>query len=235
MENNTTRKRSGQGFVEYAIIMVLVAINIILILQITGVNIKSLYCSIVNKLGGSSTCETYCKDSFASLSNWSQLGNSGWEAQNGMMCNTKANEQRAYSTCSTEQKVPDDYVIDFESVVLTKGNGYGVFYRMQSKDPTTGYVFQYDPGVNGFVVRKWVNGWEVNPAVKYISAPGTDWFNVSRKVKLVVKGSTMNAYIDGKLVLTANDSTYLNGGGVGLRTWDSTTACFGNFSVSPIP
>jgi Flp pilus assembly pilin Flp len=235
VNQNMGQKRTGQGFVEYAIILVLVAVNVLLILQITGVNVKSLYCSIVNKLGGSSTCETYCKDNFGSLTDWSQYANTGWEANNGMMCNTKANEQRVFSNCSASQKVSDDYVIDFDSVVLTKGNGYGIFYRMQSADPTTGYAFQYDPGVNGFVVRKWVNGWEVNPAVTYVSAPTTNWYNTTKKVKLVVKGSTMTAFIDGKLVLTANDSTYSKGGGVGIRTWDSTAACFGNFSISPIP
>jgi Flp pilus assembly pilin Flp len=235
MEKLMARNRSGQGFVEYAIIMVLVVVNLLLILQITGVNIKSVYCSIVNKLGGSSTCETYCKNGFASLSEWSLLGNTGWEAQNGMMCNTKANEMRAYSSCSLTQKISDDYVIEFDSAVLKSGNGYGIFYRMQSKDPTEGYVFQYDPGASGFVVRKWVNNWEVNPAIAFVNASTTNWYNVTRKIKLEVKGPTMKAYVDGKLVLTATDSTYLKGGGVGVRTWDSTTACFGDFTVSPLP
>ncbi len=68
-------------------------------------------------------------------------------------------------------------------------------------------------------------------AVAY--APGYNWTNTPRQVQIVVRGNTFTAYIDGKQVLQGTDSTYTQGG-VGFRTWDGTTARFGNISVDPL-
>ena len=70
----------------------------------------------------------------------------------------------------------------------------------------------------------------------FASAPAGqyNWYNTPRKIQVLVQGNTYKAYIDNVLWLTATDSTYTNGG-AGLRTWDSTLACFNNFSVDPLP
>ena len=41
-------------------------------------------------------------------------------------------------------------------------------------------------------------------------------------------------FMDGKQVLSAKDSTYPTGG-TGLRSWDSTSACLNDFSISQTP
>jgi len=51
-------------------------------------------------------------------------------------------------------------------------------------------------------------------------------------MKVVVKGSTYQAYVDGVLVLTASDSTYLSEQ-AGSRTWYVCVAHFDNLTVTP--
>jgi hypothetical protein len=127
-----------------------------------------------------------------------------------------------------------DYVVHLRVATLLEGNGYGVMFRMQNyTNSPSGYGFQYDPGLKAFVFRKWVNGKE---SVISSYKPGNDyeWHNVSRDVKVVVKGTRMEAYIDDELVLTATDDSY-SSGGVGLRTWYGSSACFDDFEITSVP
>jgi hypothetical protein len=99
-----------------------------------------------------------------------------------------------------------------------------------------GYSFQYDPGYypGSFIFRKWVNGREIATPFAVSKAPGFDWYSAPRDVRVVVKGDTFTAYVDGQPVLTAQDSTYTSGG-TGLRTWDSTQVCFDQFGLNSLP
>jgi hypothetical protein len=127
-----------------------------------------------------------------------------------------------------------DYTITVNGAVLNQGNGYGIWFRATNVEKVNGYTFQYDPGhgYGAFIMRKWVNGNELSPfAVAY--APGYNWTTTPRQVQIVAKGNTFTAYVDGKQVLQGTDSTYTQGG-VGFRTWDNTTARFGNISVDPL-
>jgi len=42
----------GQGLVEYALILVLVAVTVIAVLNLTGPSIRGVYCQIIGNLGG---------------------------------------------------------------------------------------------------------------------------------------------------------------------------------------
>lgn len=227
------RPPSGQGLVEYAIILVLAVVAVLVILQVLGVSVRDVFCTVTGGLGGGACkAQTVCSDSFSSLGSWSG-GGTGWSVNNGMLCNTTNNEQRLYNNCSQGAAMPKNYSVKVDIAQLLSGNGYGIMVRQTSTNPTTGYAFQYDPGLSGFVIRKWVNGMEVNPALAYAPANNYNWFNTSRSVRVDVQGSSIKAYVDGVLVLSAVDSTYTTGG-VGLRTWDSTRACFDNFSITEI-
>jgi pilus assembly protein Flp/PilA len=46
------RSDSGQGLVEYALILVLVGVVTILVLSLTGSSISNIYCDLVNTMGG---------------------------------------------------------------------------------------------------------------------------------------------------------------------------------------
>jgi Flp pilus assembly pilin Flp len=229
------RRTVAQGLIEYALILLLGAVVVILVLRLLGFNLRDAYCKVVGGLGGGGYCSHYCTDNFADSSGWTTTNKLGWQASNGQFCNAANNEQQAFNTCSQDPNVlPKNYVVRLENANLLSGNGYGVFFRLQGTSPVNGYAFQYDPGLPGFVIRKWVNGWEVNPALAYKAAPGYSWYNTPRKMEVYVQGNTYNAYADGVLVLTATDSTFPTGG-AGLRTWDSTRVCMSGFSIDPIP
>jgi fructan beta-fructosidase len=229
---------SGQGLVEYAILIALAVIGVILTLQLTGMTLADLYCNIARAISGSDTCalarEDYCSDDFPTdMSGWN--GTTGqWGVANGQLCT--AGYGRTFNRCSQET-VRSDYVVSLDGANLMRGNGYGVFFR--ATDVTTrpnGYIFQYDPGYAGgaFIFRKWVDGNELWPPFAVARAQGYDWYNTPRDVKVVVEGNTFTAYVDGVAVLTATDDTYTEGAS-GLRTWDSTSLCVDGFSTSPLP
>lgn len=228
-------KQRGQSMVEYAIVMVLLALAILLVLQVAGISVRDVFCKVIVGLGGSGSICTgkYCEDEFANMDNWQSAGTGGWTVQNGQLCSTKDGEQRIFNRCTLQNGAPSDYTVNVNVATLFQGNGYGVYFRMQDSSSWNGYGFQYDPGYNGFVFRKWVNGYELSKPLAAVQMPKYNWYNQPRKIQVVVQGNTFKAYVDGVLVLTAQDDTYSKGGAA-FRTWSSTRSCFDGFSTSPL-
>ena len=227
-------RENGQALVEYIILLVLIMSVLLLALNLTGLSIKDLYCRTATQLGMQGVCDTaYCLDNFDNINNWSLRGNSGWEVVDGRLCNTSSGEQQIFNLCS-QKDIPDHYRIRLDNVVLDQGNGYGIFYNMQTTDPAAGYAFQYDPGYGSgaFVVRKWVNGSEVNPPIMRKDVD-MDWHDDEHDLTLEVNGSQIRAYLDGELITEFEDETY-TGGSSGIRTWDSTRVCLDSFTIDPL-
>ena len=227
-------REKGQSLIEYALLLTLLVLVAVLGMSLMGVNTRQVYCSVViaidPKNPSCTASPTLCQDNFNSLANWANPG-SQWGLANGQLCNSSASV--LVNNCSQGAGIPGDDEVKIDIANLQAGNGYGVFFRTQSTNPMNGYIFQYDPGLGKMVFRKWVNGSELAPFASYTPPSGYNWLNTNRKVKLVIQGSTYKAYIDDQLVLTAVDSTYPKGGSA-LRTWDSTQACFDNFSMRPL-
>ncbi len=234
MKKNILRNNTkGQGLVEYALIAVLVAMSIMLALNAMGFSLYDTYCSIAKSIGNEDACAgVYCQDDFSTYDNWtSQYG--GWETKDGKLCTSRS--AKNLNNCSQDMTNNKDYTVNLSDAQLDKGNGYGVFFRGTEMDGrTNGYIVQYDPGWGGgsIIMRKWVNGRELPPfAVKKM--PGYDWSGEPHDMKLDVEGDTFTVYLDGEKVLVGQDSTY-DEGGVGLRSWDSTEVCFGEFSIDSL-
>lgn len=233
-------KQRGQGLAEYAIIILLVALAVVLGITLMGEKTRDTYSEVAEALGGDGVNANFCESDMTSAGDWSFAGNGtgSWSLADGQMCRVTDNQNGyAYSTCSQTEamKDPSDYTIHLEDVVLKRGQGYGVMFRLQDYDSSpNGYAFQYDPGLDGLVFRKWVNGWEVWNPLDYQQLVNYEYYLVPRDIDIVVKGNTMAAYIDGELVLSASDDTY-DAGGVGLRTWGSTEVCFDDFAITAIP
>lgn len=226
----------GQGLLEYAIIIALVVLAAILALRLAGVSINEMYCGLMGDITKSAQCATYCQDAFdGNLSGWTNASGGGWRVVNGQLCTAPPyGEGRLFNNCSqSNPDMPADYTITLDIATLTAGNGYGVFFRMQSFSPASGYTFQYDPGLNGFAFRRWTNGSESAPIARVNFPPGFSVYNAPHTVKIVVKGNTFTAYLDDTLALSATDSMYPRGG-VGLRRWDNSDACFGSFAIGPV-
>ena len=231
--------QSGQGLVEYALIIVGVVLVVILAITFFGEEISEVYCQVTGELGGDDcTVESasYCSDEFKNNKGWefTRSGEDSWTFDEGAMCMSKNTyKDYAFNTCS--QELPsDDFVIRLSGASLTQGSGYGVFFRLQdvSTEPS-GYAFQYDKGAGGFVFRKWTDGKE--KTIKYQRAPDFDFYAEKHDIEVHVKGEMFQAYIDGELILEASDSTYpMGNGGVGFRTWGNARTCFDGFAVDPV-
>ena len=224
----------GQGFVEYGLLIALLAVGVILLMSLFGISISDLYCRAANGISGGSACKgkeqvTYCQDNFdGNTSGWQNLNGTPPSSQNGTMC--FSSYMQNMNKCSTTMK-QSDYVINLNGVTLTQGNGYGVYFRTTLvNNNVSGYAFQYDPGAgNVLLIRPWVEGSEVMTPIARVPISSTI-YNVPHNFKIVVKGNTFTVFMDGVQVMTAQDGAYPTGG-VGLRSWDSTFACANDFSI----
>lgn len=232
--------QSGQGTTEYALIIALVVLAVVITVSVLGESVRTTYCNIAIELGAQAEdCEgiqrNYCDAKFNTLNDWTftRNGADSWQSVGGKMCMTRDSyKDYAYNTCSLSMP-KDDYVIHLSGAELTQGPGYGIFFRLQqSGENPSGYAFQYDEGVKGFVFRKWANGSEVR-TLSYKRDMAFEFYNVARDIEIHVKGDQFSAYIDGELILTAADSSYASGG-TGFRTWWDTRACFESLSIEPI-
>ncbi len=227
----------GQGTVEYAILLSLLVIGMILVLSIFGVSVSDLYCNAARALGSQKACAgktEYCNDSFdGDLSNWPSANNK-LSTKDGQMC--FSNPLASLNSCSAAMK-QKDYAVKVDDIVLSKGDGYGVFFRATDEGKgISGYILQYDPGLksnanpNGsLVIRKWVNGREIWEPVA--STPmGPDVYNTPHDIEISTQGDEIKVFMDGKEVLTAKDGTYTDGAS-GIRSWDGSSTCMGNFSI----
>jgi Flp pilus assembly pilin Flp len=226
MNNHLFRK--GQGLVEYALLMVLVAVITAAGMQAAGVSGKSLFCKAATGLGGTpGTCSaSLFQDDFnGNLSQWNTVSGT-WVINNGKLCNSNGGQIFAPVSGS-------NYVVTLTNALLTAGNGYGLFFRAANFSSVNGYDFQFDPGVGGFVFRQWFQGNEFAPSA-FNKLSNYDYYSQPHTIAIVVQNNTFTAIVDNVQVLQMTDSTYTQGG-IGLRTWDSSVVCFDKISVTPLP
>lgn len=228
----------GQGLLEYALLISLIAVGIALALNLYGISVREAYCNVADKVSRGQACKPteICQDDFSGdLSGWTLLEGSVGSIKDGKYC--PPSYSRTLNNCSTSSGNLEDYTVSLNGADLKSGSGYGLAFRAEDT-PTgmTGYVFQYDPGYypGSFIIRKWVNGRELSTPIAVKKMPGYDWYSAPHDISVDVKGDTFTAYVDGEAILTATDSTYTSGGS-GLRTWDSTQVCFDQFGMQSLP
>lgn len=224
------RKQKGQGFVEYAILVFILILDVALVLKATGVTVRDLYCTSLEGIGiNPNVCSSaYFHDDFnGSLKGWDAIfGN--WHIEDGKLIGSGKG--------SMFVDIPaENYMISLKDVLLSKGDGYGVFFRADDYGSVDGYNFQFDPGYGDgeFLMREWANGAEFSPFDRKKPKKDFDW-NAPHDIDVVVEGDKFTTYIDGTKVSSGKDKTYTEGG-VGLRTWDSSEVSVGGITVSPIP
>ena len=218
----------GQGFIEYVLIIVLVALSVIMALKLTGVSISDLYQRVVSGFGEES--KTILSERFDNLDNWKQIfGSDKWAIKDGWLVSSKGGDKRIMATSD----LPDDYVIT-TTAQLVDGKGFGIMFRLTPEGNNYGgYSFQIDPGYgNKLVLRKFVkNGVEISKPLAVANPPPGFDFYAEHEVKVSVIGNTFIAYIDGVQVMSAVDDTYPSGG-AGLRSWSASNLKVDDFVVS---
>jgi hypothetical protein len=237
---HASRKLSrGQSLLEMALLLALVVVIVIGSLMLFGITVQQMYCTVVGIFGvkpAVCSCSLDLTGTMGNMSNWNVTSGNAWDGQSAQLCTgyKSGGEQRAFAgdaSCT-------DYTVKVTST-LAKGDGDGVYFRITNEPAINGYVFQYDPGyrggqyVNGaFLIRKIVNGSETGPLAAVPAPTDFNWYNVSHQLSVRVYGKTMTGYVDGRPVVSATDSDNPRGR-VGLRTWDSSQACFADLKVSP--
>jgi prepilin-type N-terminal cleavage/methylation domain-containing protein len=114
------------------------------------------------------------------------------------------------------------------NATFTSGDGFGLTYRSDG-DASNGYVLQFDPAQNAFVVSKVVNGVQVSTLGTANMPPG---FGGQHSISVSVSGSNHTVMVDGAAVMSFQDSTY-GSGTVGLQTSSGSDVNFTSFTVSP--
>lgn len=234
MKNHSLHSEKGQGLIEYALMMALLVLVVILALSLTGTSLADVYCSVVRQIApdNASSCSVYVEEEEAvTLKNWVLVyGKADWSINDDQI-EMRGGDQRIVNTA----ELPDDYRVIVNPAVLEGGPGYGILFRQTPNGSSySGYSFQVDKGLgNKFAFRRFDrNGVELNPPLAVVNTPGKFDWQGPHKIEVEVRGSTFKAYIDGQLVLTATDSTYPTGK-AGLRTWNGAKATFGSFTVTP--
>ncbi|NSW53200.1 MAG: hypothetical protein HPY85_11900 [Anaerolineae bacterium] len=239
------RTTRGQGLVEYALVIALVGLLTILGITLFGEKNHDIYNRIISSISGTQTANTEvegeknrftlttCEGEVSNIKNWkiNTDGKKDWESNGSAMCiaNNRSSQNFGYSKCSQNKAIPSDYEVELVNAHLTQGDGINLMFRVNkySQKPD-GYAFTYDAASNAFLLVKWVKGNRTTiastPAGKYDRL-------VPHTVKVQVEGTTIKAFVDGNLVLTAQDSTYASGG-TGIHVaGDDTRACFDDLVI----
>ncbi|ACL25467.1 family 16 glycoside hydrolase [Chloroflexus aggregans] len=214
---------AGQSLTELGILIGLIAAVVIVGLTMTGEGTRDALCQAASAFGV--TCGDLLRDTFVTLDSWA-IHHGRWQLRDGRLCIDGPG--RIYRPLDRH-----DYIIEVDMARITRGNGYGVFFRDSGGEKFNGYSFQYDPGYGrgAFIIRKWVNGNELSMPIARTNAPlNYDWYGTDRRVRIEVRGDTFIAYVDGQPVVQARDSSF-SGGGIGFRSWDNSSACFDDLTV----
>lgn len=126
-----------------------------------------------------------------------------------------------------------DYVFEADARVVS-GRGYALIFR--AADYQSFYSFQYQAGTGTLSLRLYQftdfpTGADVAPLLPY--ATDNDWHHL----KVAVLENNIRCYVDGNLVFNVDDTVPPAPltGGLGFRTWASTTAEFDNVMVTALP
>jgi Flp pilus assembly pilin Flp len=223
---------SGQTILEYALVIAVVIL--VLILSFPGLHqpildVFNRYQEVIDESAQqwSSTYIVFQED-FHSADNWTSTRGQFDVDEQGRFYNTQNGENRSFMDYQG-----NDFQMSIDVAHLTEGQGYGVWFRANDIDASSGingYTFQYDPGYgNGaFLFRKWENGHERSPFGR-IDVGDFEWYE-EHEITLQVEGNTFTAFVNGEPVITAQDDTY-DAGTVGLRTWGSSRAYFDDILI----
>jgi len=237
---------TGQGVIEYALILALLAAVAVLGLSAMGVSLQNVLGQVVSALsalGGEQppSCEVFYQSQFdRGINEWYQLKGGLWSGKWRNIAGKMVGDPLAAALLKSVNQA--DYVVTAESISLERVRdtyrGFALIFRAAAlENQLESYMFEFekknaaDPGLMYF--SKWVRGYQVFPPLAQAGVPANfDWDKV-QQMRVVVQGDTFIAYINGQEVLRARDSTYAQGY-VGMAVNYGSRATVSNFSVTSI-
>lgn len=230
-----SRQEDGQGLVEYALVIVFIAIALVISLNLMGVSLSDVYQRVLAALRGENlACATLA-----------QAGNN-WDAlQDGFWRGGIKSAQGQYQVCQLcGGLLPgfsgSDYQIDLTGISLNNElpawNGYGVAFRADySSKGLSGYTFEIEKANKNqstqIYFSKWVNGKQIKPPLSVLELPSDIDWNNPPNISVKAEGDQFTAFMNGKEVLRARDSTY-PAGKAGVISNLGTTLSFGGFNIA---
>ena len=242
----------GQGLVEYALILVAVALVAILALALTGTTLGSTYCTVVEAIGvadceGGSTGDgggpgddggdeepvagcAFGFDDEADLKGWTGAGSDGYMyLDNGSMCMRSDGNERAFLNPCAEKGSSGDFTLRASGVTVDRetGGNVGMDILFRSKDENNGYRFSYHATSEQVRFWKTVEGKSIQLSnaklPKELQGKVLDF-------RIEVVGDTFTAYVGNTMVLKASDSMFTEGQ-AGFYNYKGAKTCVGDFSV----
>ena len=227
MSTQKTKRESGQGLVEYALILVLVSLVVIGSMSAMGINLRDVFQNIIGAVNGSPGNQdnpivdalrnfytnTFDEDmSDWTTAEWKKFFGGRWRVQDGKLVGDR---DAAIFLDDFDQ---DDYTLTATGITFDNDKknwlGGGLFFRT---DPDTGngYAFEIEKRNDGhdteIYFRKWINGYQIDPPLARAPIPAGFDFNNLTDIQIQVDGETFTAFMDGNQVLQTTDSTYKSG------------------------
>jgi Flp pilus assembly pilin Flp len=256
MKKPYTPQENGQGFVEYALIMLAIVLSGLIVLNLFGVSISDLYTSVIDAVEtspsgkgegadgeqGAQEQVTLFEDDFSKgLANWNILSSKFWKGK--VSTNKERLKVERLGAAFAKGVSGSDYIISVNGTTLQRrsGNnqGFAVIFRSSSETVNfDGYVFEIEKEKNKstgtMMFRKWENGVQIDKPITSVPVPpGFNWNNPG-DIQVDVKGDTFTAYLNGQQVLTATDSSYTNGG-VGVAANFGSNLFVDGLTVQSVP
>lgn len=238
MKHSTER---GQSYVEYAVLLALIALASLLALAAMGVSLESAYASIVGMFNTDqppSATEGYQTGFDGALDDWIA-------AQYGFWRGGKAEIERGrLKLAPLTMNLLKSYTGKDYDLLLTgpqienkngTWNGFGLMFRADASG-RNGYMFEIEKknpaNPTQLYFSKWVDGKQYKIPSTITNAPNNfDWKNVGN-MQVTVRGDTMTAYLGGKQVAQTRDSTFAQGQ-VGIASNAGSELRVDGFSVTP--
>ncbi len=223
-------RRRGQGIVEYAVILGLIALVVVLALGAMGISVGDVYAAIVKALGGEVDCKTYYHSDFGTPPTWTEIKNTfwgkygQWQVKDGKLISPRS------GAMLLNEYSGSDYNISLNGIRLANQssawNGYGVMFRssLDAKNRLNGYMFEFERRTPKEPVTMyfsyWVGGKQVvmTPPGKMTVPANSGWDNPAN-LSISVQGNTFVASMNGKKIMEATDPKNLyTDGAVGLAS-----------------
>jgi len=158
-------------------------------------------------------------------SEWEPI-NGDWSARGGVYGSVGGSGSKTLLRGSNYH----DVAVEADVAATASGNA-GIIFRVSNPFPAIegyyGYLVTLDLANQQVMIGKSNNSW-----VQLATRPYPMQANRRYRLKVVVQGTHIDAFVDGQFILSYEDTTY-TGGAVGLRTFN--TACgFDNVTVTPL-
>ncbi len=235
-----SRQSAGQSYVEYGVLLMLIALAALFALTAMGMSLDGAYNSIVGLFKGNTppTIEGYQTTFDGELKDWATAAYGFWK---GGKAQSKFGqlELNPLTLSLLKGYVGKDYDVTLVNPKTDNKsdnwNGFGVMFRADSGG-SNGYMFEVerkdDERPPQMYFSKWVDGKQYKLRDTIVNVPEHfDWKNAGN-MQVSVRGDTMTAYMGGKQIAQTRDGTFTQGQ-VGIASNAGSKLYVDGFSVVP--